>query len=88
MCLIKKQELYKCTSIYFRTQAHVCVCVAVQIKSMRLKSFHNNTTLEIIEGAIQNGQSRETGYRRVQKTKKNKAQHNMCWTPLNTNKHK
>ena len=23
-----------------------------------------------------------------QKTKKNKTQHNMCWTPLYTNKHK
>ena len=46
--------------------------------------------LENTEGAIQNGQSRETGNIRLHKTKKNKAkrQHNMCWTPLYANKHK
>ena len=38
----------------------------------------------------QNGQSRETGQHSVHKTKKNKTeiQHNMCWTPLYTNKDK
>jgi uncharacterized membrane protein YebE (DUF533 family) len=53
-----------------------------------------------IEGAIKNGQCRETGnigYTRYKtKTKKTKKpkkpqktpQDNMCWTPLYTNKHK
>ena len=40
--------------------------------------------LENTVWAIKNGQSRETG----NKTKKQKTQHNMCWTPLCTNKHK
>jgi hypothetical protein len=47
-------------------------------------------TLENTEGAIKNGQSRETdniGYTIRIKTKQ-KTQHNMCWTPLYTNKHK
>ena len=58
--------------------------------------------LENTEGAIRNGQSRETGnIGWVHKTKKNKnttqyvldttirkqTQHNMCWTPLYVNKH-
>jgi hypothetical protein len=47
-------------------------------------------TLENTEGAIKNGQSRETGNIDGNKTKKSKAktQHNMCWTPLYANKHK
>jgi len=45
------------------------------------------TNVENIEGAIKNGQSRETD---IHKTKKNntKTYHNMCWTPLYTNKYK
>jgi len=46
--------------------------------------------LENIEGAIRNGQSRETdniGYTRWRQTKE-KTQHNMCWTPLCANIHK
>jgi len=42
--------------------------------------------LENTEGAIKNGQSRETdiiGYKRRRNTK-----HTMCWTPLCANKHK
>jgi hypothetical protein len=47
--------------------------------------------LENTEGAIKNGQSRETGNideYRVHQTKKSKmkTQHNMCWTPLCVNK--
>jgi hypothetical protein len=37
--------------------------------------------LENTEGAIKNGQSRETDSVRY----KTKTQHNMCWTPLCTN---
>ena len=47
-------------------------------------------TLEKTEGAIKNGQSRETGnigYTRRKQTKQ-KTQHNMCLTPLCANKHK
>ena len=47
--------------------------------------------LENTEGAIKNGQSRETGnIYRVHKTEKKqkKTQHNMCWTPLYANKSK
>jgi len=43
-------------------------------------------------GAITNGQSRETGNigytNHKTKTNKTKTQHNMCWIPLFTNKHK
>ena len=42
------------------------------------------------EGAIKNGQSRETGnigYTR-HKTNKTNTQHNVCWIPLYENKHK
>ena len=42
------------------------------------------------EGAIKNGQTRETGnigYIRQEEINP-KTQHNMCWTPLYTNKHK
>jgi hypothetical protein len=45
---------------------------------------------ENTEGAIKNGQSRETGnigYTRRRKNK-TKTQHNMCWTPLYANKQK
>ena len=45
-------------------------------------------TLENTEGAVKNGQSRETdniGYKRRRKTKQ---EHNMCWTPLYASKHK
>jgi hypothetical protein len=44
-------------------------------------------TLEITEGAIKIGQSRETGNngntrpRKAMQTKQNQ-KHNMCWTPL------
>ena len=41
---------------------------------------------ENIEGAIINGQSRETG--NIGYTRQRKTQHNMCWTPLYANKHK
>ena len=46
--------------------------------------------LENTERAIKNGQSRETGNIEYikHKTKTNKTQHNMCWIPLYTNKHK
>ena len=42
--------------------------------------------LEKTEGAIKNGQSKETGNieNARHRTKKNKTQHNMCWTPLYT----
>jgi len=47
--------------------------------------------LEHTEGAIKNGQSRETGNigntRGNKETNKTKTQHNMCWT-LYANKHK
>ena len=39
--------------------------------------------LENIEGAIKNGQSRETG--NIDEDNKAKSQHNMCWTPLYAN---
>jgi hypothetical protein len=45
--------------------------------------------LKNTEGAIKNGQSRETGnivYTRQRKTKQN--QHIMSWKPLYANKHK
>jgi hypothetical protein len=47
-------------------------------------------SLENTDGAIKNGQSRETGNigntrRRINKTK---TQHNMCWTPPRANKYK
>jgi len=51
--------------------------------------FACQKTLENTEGAIKKGQSRETGnigYTR--RRQKNKQKHNMCWTPLYTNKHK
>jgi len=41
--------------------------------------------LENTEGAIKNGQSRETG--NIWYTRWRKTQHNMCWTPLYANKH-
>ena len=44
--------------------------------------------LENTEGAMKNGQSRETlnvGHRTEEEVKQNKTQHNMCWTPLLTN---
>ena len=56
--------------------------------------------LENTNGAIKKGQSRETGntgvtWRRKLATQgthdeeeKPKTQHNMCWTPLDVNKHK
>ena len=44
--------------------------------------------LENTEGAIKNGLSRETGNRDKSKKNKTKTQHNMCWTPLYTSKHK
>jgi len=45
--------------------------------------------LEKIEGAIKNGQFRETGkigYTRQRQTKQ-KTQHNISWTPLCASKH-
>jgi len=39
--------------------------------------------LENTEGAIKNGQSRETG--NIGYTRRRKTQYNMCWTPLWTN---
>ena len=48
------------------------------------------STFENTDGAITNGQSRETGnigYTRQTKTKQ-KTQQKMCWTALYTNKHK
>jgi hypothetical protein len=42
--------------------------------------------LENNEWAVKNGQSRETG--KIEEDRKNKKKHNMCWTPLCTNKHK
>ena len=39
--------------------------------------------LESIEGAIKNGQSRETG--NIDEDNKAKSQHNMCRTPLYAN---
>ena len=46
--------------------------------------------LEKTEGAIKNGQSRETGNigRTRQRKTKQKTPHNMCWTPLYAIKHK
>ena len=45
--------------------------------------------LENTEGAIKNGQSRDTlnvGHRTEEEVKQNKnTQHKMCWTPLLTN---
>jgi hypothetical protein len=46
---------------------------------------------EKTEGAIKNGQSRETGnigYIRQRKKKTKKTQHNMCWTQLYAKKTK
>ena len=45
--------------------------------------------IEKTEGAIQNGQSRETGNigQTRHQTKKN-TKHDMCWTPVCANKHK
>ena len=43
---------------------------------------------EKTEGAIKNGQCRETGNIDEEKQNKNTTQHNMCWTPLYANKHK
>jgi len=43
-------------------------------------------TLENTEGAINNGQSRETG--NIGYTIRSKIQHTICWTPLCANKHK
>jgi len=42
--------------------------------------------LENTEGAIKNGQSRETG--NIGYTRQRKTQHSMCWTPQYANKHK
>ena len=48
--------------------------------------------LENTEEVITNGQPNEPdniGYTRRRKTKqKTKTQHNMCWTPLDANRHK
>jgi len=47
--------------------------------------------LENTEGAINNGQSRETGYIGYTRRRKTKQKHRtiyMCWAPLFANKHK
>ena len=44
-----------------------------------------NKMLENTDGAIKNGQFRETG--NVGYTRRRIAQHNMCWSPLYVNKH-
>jgi hypothetical protein len=63
-----------------------CTSLAINI-IIRIKK-----TLEKTEGAIKNGQSRETGEigytKHKTKTIKQKTQHNMCLTPPYTNNHK
>ena len=49
-------------------------------------SVEVNKTLKNTDGAIKNEKSKETG-NKTKKTK-TKTKHNMCWTPLGTNKHK
>jgi hypothetical protein len=44
-----------------------------------------NKRQENTEGAIKNGQARETG--NIGYTRRRKTQHNMCWTPLYASKH-
>ena len=44
--------------------------------------------LENTEGEIKNGQSRETDKLGNTRRRQTKTQHNMCWTPPYTNKHK
>jgi hypothetical protein len=72
----------------------ICVCLHTVLSNTYyvvvlfcLSSINENT-----EGAIKNGQSRETGNigytRHKVKTNKTKPQHNMCWTPPYVNKHK
>jgi len=50
--------------------------------SVTIYVYVDKYTLENTEGAIQNGQSRETG--NVGYTIRSKTQHNMCWTSLYT----
>ena len=55
------------------------------------QGLRSRLMLENTEGAIKNGQSRKTAFNwqhRVHRTKKNKTQHNMYWTPLYASKHK
>ncbi len=44
--------------------------------------------LENTEGAIENGQARETDNIGYTRRRKKKTQHDMCWTPLYANKYK
>jgi hypothetical protein len=71
-----------------RAGAYTCLGTLRRDIYTIILSFTSKWTLENTEGAITNGQSRETcniGYTRRRQTK---TQHNMCWTPLYANKHK